>query len=235
MNDAEAKKVIETALLCVYDPLTVADMCLLFAEGGEGKSSFSENTIEEILHELQSEWSGRGVELASLSNGWRFQSRPEMKKYLDRLNPERPPRYSRAALETLAIIAYRQPVTRGDIEEIRGVAVNSQIIRMLEDRGWVETIGQRNVIGRPGLLATTRKFLDDLGLGSLKELPPLPRLGEEGGSSDGSLNLGFLETHFGQDANQSKINFEGSDDELPAGISRSEDEENMVGIPDKQQ
>ena len=232
----ETKKVIETALLCVYEPLTVADMKLLFAESEESTRSVSDEAIEKILHELQAEWTGRGVELAALSNGWRFQSRPEMKKYLDRLNPERPPRYSRAALETLAIIAYRQPVTRGDIEDIRGVAVNSQIIRMLEERGWIETIGQRNVIGRPGLLATTRKFLEDLGLGSLEELPPLPRLDKEGDQPDELLNIGFLEAGFGKNNNQTTINFEDADGAAPAEQTpRPEGEENASDAQDKQQ
>ncbi len=135
--------------------------------------------IKQMLAELQQEWADRGVELVKLTNGWRFQSRAEMKVYLDRLNPEKPPRYTRATLETLAIIAYRQPVTRGDIEDIRGVAVNSQTIKMLEDRGWVDVIGHRDVPGRPALLATTKQFLDDLGLSSLEELPPLQAVGQE--------------------------------------------------------
>ena len=138
-----------------------------------------------MLDELRQDWAEKGIEVVSLSSGWRFQSRPEMKTYLDRLNPEKPPRYSRATLETLAIIAYRQPVTRGDIEEIRGVTVNSHTIKLLEDRGWIESIGQRDVPGRPGLFATTRQFLDDLGLSSLDQLPPLQQVAK--GDAQGSV------------------------------------------------
>jgi segregation and condensation protein B len=131
------------------------------------------DTLRSLLDELVQDWHGRGVELVTLSSGWRFQSRPEMREYLDRLHPEKPPRYSRAAMETLAIVAYRQPVTRGDIEDIRGVTVSTQIVKQLEDRGWIEPIGYREVPGRPGLYATTRQFLDDLGLASLSQLPPI--------------------------------------------------------------
>jgi len=131
------------------------------------------DTLRSLLDELTRDWEGRGVELVALSTGWRFQSRPEMRDYLDRLNPEKPPKYSRAVMETLAIMAYRQPVTRGDIEDIRGVTVSTQIIKQLEDRGWIETIGYREAPGRPALYATTRQFLDDLGLASLEQLPAL--------------------------------------------------------------
>jgi segregation and condensation protein B len=131
------------------------------------------DTLRRLLDELVRDWQGRGVELVTLASGWRFQSRPEMRAYLDRLHPEKPPRYSRAAMETLAIIAYRQPVTRGDIEDIRGVTVSSQIVKQLEDRGWIDAIGYREAPGRPALYATTRQFLDDLGLASLDQLPPL--------------------------------------------------------------
>ncbi len=144
-------------------------------EGAE--SEIDTFSIQTMLDELRGDWSDKGIEVVSLSTGWRFQSRPEMKVYLDRLNPEKPPRYSRATMETLAIIAYRQPVTRGDIEEIRGVTVNTQTIRMLEDRSWIEAIGHRDVPGRPALFATTRRFLDDLGLASLDQLPPLQVVG----------------------------------------------------------
>jgi len=167
MNAHEAKIVLEAALLTAQQPLSLTDIDKLF--GGE----FDTATLQALLDELRRDWQGRGVELASLASGWSFQSTPAMQTYLERLNPERPPRYSRAALETLAIIAYRQPVTRGDIEEIRGVTVSSQVIRALEERGWIETVGHREVAGRPALLATTRAFLDDLGLRSLQELPPL--------------------------------------------------------------
>lgn len=180
MNIDEAKQVLETALLCAREPLSIHSMKKLFgdddAAGAQG--SLGADTIKILLEELRQEWQGRGVELVALATGWRFQSRPEMKQYLDRLSNEKPPKYSRATLETLAIIAYRQPVTRGDIEEIRGVAVNSQTIKMLEDRGWIDVVGHREVVGRPALLGTTRQFLDDLGLSSLSGLPPLQQLAE---------------------------------------------------------
>jgi segregation and condensation protein B len=165
MNVQDAKRVLETALICAREPLADREMRALFADeiGADG--------VQALLDELTIDWQGRGVELVRVSTGWRFQSRPEMREFLDRLNPEKPPKYSRAVMETLAIIAYRQPVTRGDIEDIRGVAVASQIVKQLEDRGWVEAIGYREAPGRPALLATTRAFLDDLGLASLDALP----------------------------------------------------------------
>ncbi len=182
MNTAEAKKVLETALLCAHEPLSIHGLKKLFVElddqGRPRGAGVGADTIKLMLEELRSDWAGKGIEVVSLSTGWRFQSRPEMKLYLDRLTPEKPPKYSRATLETLSIIAYRQPVTRGDIEEIRGVAVNSQTIKMLEDRGWVDAIGYRDVVGRPALLATTKQFLDDLGLNSLSQLPPLQQISE---------------------------------------------------------
>jgi segregation and condensation protein B len=167
MHTLEAKRVLETALICAPQPITVRELRGLFAD------DLGTDTLKVLLQELQLDWSHRGVELVQVASGWRFQSRPEMREYLDRLHPEKPPKYSRATLETLAIIAYRQPVTRGDIEDIRGVTVNSLIIKQLEDRGWVEVIGYRETIGRPALLATTRQFLDDLGLQSLDQLPEL--------------------------------------------------------------
>ena len=167
MNSQDAKRVLETALICASQPLPLRDMRVLFAD------AVGADTVRGWLDELQRDWRGRGVELVALATGWRLQSRPEMREYLDRLNPEKPPKYSRAVMETLAIIAYRQPVTRGDIEDIRGVTVASQIIKQLEDRGWVEAIGYRESPGRPALLATTRHFLDDLGLASLEQLPLL--------------------------------------------------------------
>jgi segregation and condensation protein B len=173
MNIIEAKKVLETALLCAHEPLSINDMRKLYSENGEPSEDVDADMIKMMLEALRDDWADKGIEVVTLSTGWRFQSRPEMKKYLERLNPEKPPKYSRATLETLAIIAYRQPVTRGDIEEIRGVAVNSQTIKTLEDRGWIESIGHRDVPGRPALFATTRQFLDDLGLKSLDRLPPL--------------------------------------------------------------
>ena len=167
MDAAKAKHVIEAALLSSHAPLSVADLRRLFED------QIGSDDVRTLLEELRSEWGGRGVRLVSLAGGWRFQTVPEVAPYLARLHPERPPRYSRAVMETLAIIAYRQPVTRGDIEEIRGVTVSSQVVRTLEERGWVEAIGHKDVVGRPELLATTRQFLDDLGLRSLDELPPL--------------------------------------------------------------
>ena len=167
MNAHEAKIVLEAALLTAQQPLSLTDIDKLF--GGE----FDNGTLQTLLDELRRNWQDRGVELVCSASGWRFQSTPAMRTYLERLNPDKPARYSRAVLETLAIIAYRQPVTRGDIEEIRGVTVSTQVIRTLEERGWVETVGHREVPGRPALLATTRAFLDDLGLQSLQELPPL--------------------------------------------------------------
>ena len=167
MNTHEAKRVLETALICAQQPLPLRDMRSLFDD------QVGADTLRTLLDELVRDWGGRGVELVALASGWRFQSRPEMRQYLDRLHPEKPPRYSRAAMETLAIIAYRQPVTRGDIEDIRGVTVSSQIVRQLEERGWIDAIGYREAPGRPALYATTRQFLDDLGLHSLDQLPVL--------------------------------------------------------------
>lgn len=167
MNTQDAKRVLETALICASQPMPLRDMRTLFDD------ELGPDTLRALLDELTRDWDGRGVELVALAQGWRFQSRPEMREFLDRLNPEKPPKYSRAVMETLAIIAYRQPVTRGDIEDIRGVTVASQIIKQLEDRGWVEAIGYREAPGRPALLATTRQFLDDLGLASLEQLPML--------------------------------------------------------------
>ena len=165
MNTTDARRILETALICAQQPLTLRELGVLF-NGGVAADS-----IKLALVELQDEWSGRGVELVHIASGWRFQSRPEMREYLDRLTPEKPPRYSRATLETLAIIAYRQPVTRGDMEDIRGVTINSLLLRQLEDRGWVEVIGHRETVGRPALYATTRQFLDDLGVEFLAGLP----------------------------------------------------------------
>ena len=176
MNTAEAKRVLETALLCAPEPLTVNTMKKLFQDADDQGDVVGADTIKLMLEGLRSDWSDKGIELVALSTGWRFQSRPEMRAYIDRLNPEKPPKYSRATLETLAIIAYRQPVTRGDIEEIRGVTVASQMIKTLEDRGWIESIGHRDVPGRPSLFATTKQFLDDLGLSSLDQLPPLQQV-----------------------------------------------------------
>lgn len=172
MDTQQAKRVLETALLCAQAPLTLRDMRSLFAD------ELNADSVRALLDELLREWEGRGVELVALASGWRFQSRPELREHLDRLHPEKPPRYSRAVLETLAIIAYRQPVTRGDIEDIRGVVVATPIIKQLEDRNWIEVIGHREAPGRPALYATTRQFLDDLGLSSLEQLPALIQGGD---------------------------------------------------------
>jgi segregation and condensation protein B len=167
MNSVRAKAVLEAALLACQAPMTIADLRRLFDD------EVGADSIRFLLEELRTDSEHRGVELVSLASGWRFQTRPEMREYLDRLHPEKPPKYSRAVMETLAIIAYRQPVTRGDIEDIRGVTVASTIIKSLEDRGWIETIGHRDVPGRPSLFGTTRLFLDDLGLASLSDLPAI--------------------------------------------------------------
>ncbi|HEV7577505.1 MAG TPA: SMC-Scp complex subunit ScpB [Caldimonas sp.] len=167
MKTLDAKRVLEAALICASEPMALREMSALFA--GE----VGNDTLRTLLDELVDDCKGRAIELVAVASGWRYQSRAEMAPYLARLDPERPPKYSRAVLETLAIIAYRQPVTRGDIEEIRGVAVASSVVKQLEDRGWIEAIGYREAPGRPALLATTRQFLDDLGLTSLEQLPTL--------------------------------------------------------------
>jgi segregation and condensation protein B len=167
MNTTDAKRVLETALICASQPLQVRELRVLFND------ELGADTLKALLDELQLDWAQRGVELVSVATGWRFQSRPQMREYLDRLHPEKPPKYTRATLETLAIIAYRQPCTRGDMEDIRGVTINSLILKQLEDRGWVEVIGHRETVGRPALFATTKQFLDDLGLESLNQLPAL--------------------------------------------------------------
>jgi segregation and condensation protein B len=180
MNTQEAKTILEAALLTATTPLAIAELRRLFSE------EMNADTLRTLLEDLGRDWSGRGLELVCVSTGWRFQSAPSMRPYLERLNPEKAPRYSRAVLETLAIVAYRQPVTRGDIEEIRGVTVSASVVKTLEDRGWIETIGHRDSPGRPALLATTRAFLDDLGLNALDELPPL-----DGGSIPAEFELQF--------------------------------------------
>ena len=167
MNPALAKNILETALLCATQPLPMRELRVLFDD------ALSPDSLRMLLDQLQQEWAQRGLELVCVASGWRFQSRPALRPFLDRLHPEKPPRYTRAVMETLAIIAYRQPVTRGDIEDIRGVTVATPIVKQLEDRGWIEVIGHRETVGRPSLFATTRQFLDDLGLASLDALPPL--------------------------------------------------------------
>jgi len=170
LNPPDAKRILEAALLAAQEPVSATELKRLF-DGELGVDA-----VRKLLAELAEEWRGRSVELVSLSSGWRFQTRPEFQPYLERLFPERPPRYSRAVMETLAIIAYRQPATRGDIEDVRGVGVSTQIIQALEARGWIDAVGHRETPGRPALYATTAKFLDDLGLRSLEELPPLEEI-----------------------------------------------------------
>ncbi len=170
MNTAQAKRVLESALLTAGQPLSLRDLRALFDD------ELGADSLRLMLQDLELEWVGKGLELTRVASGWRFQSRPELRAYLDRLHPEKPPKYTRAVLETLAIIAYRQPVTRGDMEDIRGVTIGSQIIKQLEDRGWIEVIGHRETVGRPSLFATTRQFLDDLGLASLDQLPMLSQI-----------------------------------------------------------
>jgi segregation and condensation protein B len=170
-DSQQFKRVLETALLTATEPLSLPELKKLCDEPMDNRQ------IETILEELAEDWQGRGVELGRVASGWRFRARPEMQPYLDRLNPQKSPRYSRAVLETLAIIAYHQPVTRGDIEEVRGVAVSSQILKTLESRGWVEVVGTRDTPGKPELFATTKQLLDDLNLRALQELPSLQEIG----------------------------------------------------------
>jgi segregation and condensation protein B len=184
MDNDHYKRVIETALICAQEPLTVNELSRLFVD-----PPLSNADLQNILLEIQKEWQDKGMELVSIATGWRFQSRLQMREYLDRLTPEKPPKYSRAVLETLAIIAYRQPVTRGEIEEVRGVVVSSNVMRQLEDRGWVEVVGHKETIGRPGLYATTKQFLDDLGLKDLQSLPML----EDGSISAEALGQAVIE------------------------------------------
>ncbi len=171
-SPAETKRILEAALLTASEPLGIADLKRLFDE------ELGAEVLKALLGELREEWSGRAVELTQLASGWRFQTRAEFRPYIERLFPEKPPRYSRAVMETLAIIAYRQPVTRGDIEDVRGVVVSTQIIQSLEARGWIDVVGHRETPGRPALYATTRKFLDDRGLRTLEELPPLEEIAQ---------------------------------------------------------
>ena len=200
--DDHNKRVIETALLCAQEPLTVADLSRLFVE------DITTVDIDETLLELQRAWDNKGMELVHIATGWRFQSRLSMREYLDRLTPEKPPKYSRAVMETLAIIAYRQPVTRGEIEEIRGVAVSSNVMKQLEDRGWVEVIGHKDTIGRPGLYATTKQFLDDLSLTNLQSLPML----EDAAPMAAAEQLGQVVMEFDPTATVETVVIEESED-----------------------
>ncbi len=165
------KTVVETALLVSQEPLPLSELKRLFDE------ELTSDTLRRVLEDLRRDWQGRGIELTHVASGWRFRARPEYQRFIDRISPQKPPRYSRAVLETLSIIAYRQPCTRGDIEEIRGVVVSPNIIKALEARGWIDVVGHKEVPGRPELFATTKAFLDDLNLSTLEELPPLDDLG----------------------------------------------------------
>ena len=164
------KIVLEAALLSASEPMPLGELKKLFDQ------EFDDDTWRTLLDDLRRDWANRGVELVQLASGWRFQTRPQYQGFIDRLKNEKPPRYSRAAMETLAIVAYRQPVSRGDIEDIRGVAVSPNVLKTLEGRGWIDVVGHRDAPGRPALYATTKKFLDDLGLRSLSELPPLTEI-----------------------------------------------------------
>ena len=220
MNTAEAKRVLETALICASSPLPLPDMKALF-DGELGS-----DTLRRLLDELVSDWQDRGVELVALAGGWRFQSRPELRPYLDRLHPEKPPKYSRAAMETLAIVAYRQPVTRGDIEDIRGVTVSSQIVKQLEDRGWIEAIGYREAPGRPALYATTRHFLDDMGLASLDQLPPIDGQAEAARTADALAALQQAPSLLGDSQGSLPL-----DDEAPPAVTETASEPVPPGSP----
>jgi segregation and condensation protein B len=193
MNMVQAKRVLETALLTAGQPLSLRDLRVLYDD------ELGADTLRLMLQEIELEWAHKGLELTHVASGWRFQSRPELRTFLDRLHPEKPPKYTRAVLETLAIIAYRQPVTRGDMEDIRGVTIGSQIIKQLEDRGWVEVIGHRETVGRPSLFATTRQFLDDLGLSSLDQLPLLSQVDPQMSALAGMLEEAPLQASLSLD------------------------------------
>ncbi|HEY9321969.1 MAG TPA: SMC-Scp complex subunit ScpB [Achromobacter sp.] len=206
MNDSEAILVLETALLCAVQPMQLSDMRKLFGDDEQ----FDNSKLRGLLETLQSNWADGGLELVQLASGWRFQSRPHMQRYLERLSPEKPPKYSRAVMETLAIVAWRQPVTRGDIEDIRGVTVSSQIVKALEDRGWIEVIGHRDAPGRPALFGTTRQFLDDLGLRALDELPPLESA--QAAAALAGLDLGEVQQLTGEGAAPADVDAAAPDD-----------------------
>ena len=209
IDPAQARRLIEASLLASTEPLSPSQLRKLFDE------ELPTDVLRRLLEELRDAWRDRGLMLTQVATGWRFQTRPDVQARMSRLNPERPPRYSRAVMETLAIIAYRQPVTRGDIEEIRGVAVSSQVLRALEARGWIDVIGQREVPGRPELFGTTRRMLDDLGLRSLQELPPLAEL-----EADPSA-LPVLEDALGQleaGPNQTPAQLEAGPNQTPAQL-----------------
>ena len=217
--DDHNKRVIETALLCAQEPLTVADLSRLFVE------DITAADIDEALIELHRAWDDKGMELVHIATGWRFQSRLSMREYLDRLTPEKPPKYSRAVMETLAIIAYRQPVTRGEIEEIRGVAVSSNVMKQLEDRGWVEVIGHKETVGRPGLYATTKQFLDDLSLTNLQSLPIL----EDAAPMAAAEQLGQAVMEFDPSATVETVVIDAEEVEITEVIM----EETMIDAPEE--
>ncbi|SFO12543.1 SMC-Scp complex subunit ScpB [Nitrosospira briensis] len=196
-SPAQAKRILETVLLVSQEPLPLLELKKLFDE------QLGTEVLRRLLEELRRDWNGKGVELVNVAGGWRFHARPEMQQFIDRLNPQKPPRYSRAVLETLAIIAYRQPVTRGDIEEIRGVAVSTPVLKALESRGWIAAIGYRDVPGRPALYATTPDFLNDLNLRSLEELPPLEELGSLIETGEATESLAVPETDAAADITHS--------------------------------
>jgi segregation and condensation protein B len=218
MNTAQAQRVLETALLTAGQPLSLRDMRVLFDD------ALGADTLRQMLQDLQLEWAQKGLELTRVASGWRFQSRPELRDYLDRLHPEKPPKYTRAVLETLAIIAYRQPVTRGDMEDIRGVTINSQILKQLEDRGWVEVIGHRETVGRPGLYATTRQFLDDLGLAALDQLPMLSQVDGQSAALSGLVEALPV---------QPSLSLEDAIDALPFEMPIAADSEDLLNPLDR--
>jgi segregation and condensation protein B len=218
MNTAQAQRVLETALLTAGQPLSLRDMRVLFDD------ALGADTLRQMLQDLQLEWAQKGLELTRVASGWRFQSRPELRDYLDRLHPEKPPKYTRAVLETLAIIAYRQPVTRGDMEDIRGVTINSQILKQLEDRGWVEVIGHRETVGRPGLYATTRQFLDDLGLAALDQLPMLSQVDGQSAALSGWVEALPV---------QPSLSLEDAIDALPFEMPIAADSEDLLNPIDR--
>ena len=218
MNTAQAQRVLETALLTAGQPLSLRDLRVLFDD------ALGADTLRQMLQDLQLEWAQKGLELTRVASGWRFQSRPELRDYLDRLHPEKPPKYTRAVLETLAIIAYRQPVTRGDMEDIRGVTINSQILKQLEDRGWVEVIGHRETVGRPGLYATTRQFLDDLGLAALDQLPMLSQVDGQSAALSGLVEALPV---------QPSLSLEDAIDALPFEMPIAADSEDLLNPLDR--
>jgi segregation and condensation protein B len=224
MNTTDAKRVLETALICAPQPLHVRAMETLF------DGALSADTLKLLLQELQDDWAGRGVELVHVATGWRFQSRPAMREYLDRLHPEKPPKYTRAALETLAIIAYRQPVTRGDMEDIRGVTINSLLLKQLEDRGWVEVIGHRETVGRPALYATTRQFLDDLGVQSLDQLPVLEGANPQDAMID-QIEFGLSEPNLSTEPVPSVLHADAKEEVASSGLATFTASDDLLMLP----